>query len=165
MIAIYPGTFDPITNGHSDIVARALRLFDKVIVAVAANATKNPMFTLAERVALADEALSSLQRVEVCGFETLLASFAQAKGAQVIIRGLRAVSDFEHEFQLAGMNRQLAPGVETVFLTPTEQYAFLSSSLIREVSKHGGDVRPFVHAAVLAALRDKVARLTGRACR
>ncbi len=153
--AIYPGTFDPITNGHSDLVARAARLFDQVIVAVAANPAKTPEFSLDERVRLARSVLGEISNVEVCGFDTLLADFAQARGARVILRGLRAVSDFEHEFQLAGMNRRLAPEIETLFLTPAEQYTYISSSLVREIAKFGGDVAPFVPEAVQAALREK----------
>lgn len=150
--AIYPGTFDPITHGHSDLVQRAARLFDKVIVAVAANPTKRPAFDLDERIRLAQLVLSGLPNVEVCGFDTLLVDYAKARDAQVILRGLRAVSDFEHEFQLAGMNRRLAPTVETLFLTPAEQYAYISSSLVREIAALGGDVSAFVHESVRAAL-------------
>ncbi len=153
---VYPGTFDPITNGHIDLVDRATRLFDKVIVAVAANPTKKPTFNLQERVSLARQVLSELPNVEVTGFDTLLVEFVEQVGAQVILRGLRAVSDFEYEFQLAGMNRRLAPKVETMFLTPAEQYAFISSTLVREVAMLGGDVSPFVHEVVIAALRDKI---------
>jgi len=150
--AIYPGTFDPITHGHSDLVQRAARLFDKVIVAVAANPTKRPAFDLDERIRLAQRVLSGLPNIEVCGFDTLLVDYAKARDAQVILRGLRAVSDFEHEFQLAGMNRRLAPTVETLFLTPAEQYAYISSSLVREIAALGGDVSGFVHESVRAAL-------------
>lgn len=155
-IAAYPGTFDPITNGHSDIVERAARLFDRVIVAVAANADKTPVFPLDERVALAKTALADIDAVEVCSFDCLLVDFMQQHSAQVILRGLRAVSDFEYEFQLASMNRQLAPGIETMFLTPAEQYAFVSSSLVREIASHGGDVSAFVHTEVMAALRERL---------
>ncbi len=153
--AIYPGTFDPITNGHSDLVARAARLFDQVIVAVAANPAKTPAFSLDERVRLARSVLGGINNVEVCWFDTLLADFAQARGARVILRGLRAVSDFEHEFQLAGMNRRLAPEIETLFLTPAEQYTYISSSLVREIARFGGDVSAFVPEIVQAALRAK----------
>ncbi len=153
--AIYPGTFDPITNGHSDLVTRAARLFDQVIVAVAANPAKTPEFSLDERVRLARSVLGGISNVEVCGFDTLLADFAQARGARVILRGLRAVSDFEHEFQLAGMNRRLAPEIETLFLTPAEQYTYISSSLVREIAKFGGDVSAFVPEIVQAALLAK----------
>ncbi len=153
--AIYPGTFDPITNGHSDLVARAARLFDQVIVAVAANPAKTPAFSLDERVRLARSVLGGINNVEVCWFDTLLADFAQARGARVILRGLRAVSDFEHEFQLAGMNRRLAPEIETLFLTPAEQYTYISSSLVREIAGFGGDVSAFVPEIVQAALLAK----------
>ncbi len=153
--AIYPGTFDPITNGHSDLVARAARLFDRVIVAVAANPAKTPAFSLDERVRLARSVLGGINNVEVCWFDTLLADFAQARGARVILRGLRAVSDFEHEFQLAGMNRRLAPEIETLFLTPAEQYTYISSSLVREIARFGGDVSAFVPEIVQVALLAK----------
>jgi len=156
--AIYPGTFDPITNGHVDLVQRACRLFDHVIVAIAAGSTsaKAPVFTLEERVVLAQEVLTGCDNIEVCGFDTLLVDFMQEKGARVIIRGLRAVSDFEYEFQLASMNRKLAPEVETVFLTPAEQFSFISSSLVREIASLGGDVSPFVHAKVTTALNNRI---------
>ncbi|GAB4345698.1 MAG: pantetheine-phosphate adenylyltransferase [Gammaproteobacteria bacterium] len=153
---VYPGTFDPITNGHIDLVDRATRLFDRVVVAVAANPTKKPTFNLEERVDLARRVLAGMPNVEVTGFDCLLVEFVEQVGAQVILRGLRAVSDFEYEFQLAGMNRRLAPDVETMFLTPAEQYAFISSTLVREVAMLGGDVSPFVHELVIAALRDKI---------
>ncbi len=155
-VAIYPGTFDPITNGHADLVNRAVRLFDRVILAVAASGSKRPTFTLEERVELARRALAGVEGVEVVGFDSLLASFVDTVGANVILRGLRAVSDFEYEFQLASMNRRLAPHVETVFLTPAEQYAFISSTLVREIAVHGGDVSPFVHSSVVAALKDRL---------
>ncbi len=151
-IAIYPGTFDPITNGHADLVQRALRRFDRVIIAIAGSTEKSTCFTLDERVSLARTALEHLDHVEVVGFDGLLVKFAQEQGAGVILRGLRAVSDFEYEFQLASMNRKLAPDVETMFLTPDEGYSFISSSLVREIAALGGDVRPFVHPAVQAAL-------------
>jgi pantetheine-phosphate adenylyltransferase len=154
--AVYPGTFDPITNGHSDIIARASRLFSKVVVAVAANPGKQPVFELNERVKLAREALSDLPNVEVREFDTLLVDFARESGAAVILRGLRAVSDFEYEFQLAGMNRRLAPDVETMFLTPAEKFSYISSSLVREIAALGGDVTEFVNPAVAAALAEKV---------
>ena len=153
--AIYPGTFDPITNGHIDLVIRASKLFEQVIVAVAINPTKKPAFTLTERVDLAMLTLQYLPNVEVCGFEGLLVDAAREKGAQVIIRGLRAVSDFEHEFQLAGMNRHMEPNVETMFLTPAEQFSYISSSLVREVSTLGGDVSAFVAPCVAEALNNK----------
>lgn len=154
--AVYPGTFDPVTNGHSDIVERAARLFDRVIVAIAANAEKTPVFSIKERVELAQTALAHVQVVEVCSFDCLLVDFMRQRSAQVILRGLRAVSDFEYEFQLASMNRQLAPDIETMFLTPAEQYAFVSSSLVREIASHGGDISPFVHTKVMAALRERL---------
>lgn len=153
--AIYPGTFDPITNGHIDLVIRASKLFEQVIVAVAINPTKKPAFTLTERVDLAKQTLQHLPNVDVCGFEGLLVDAAREKGAQVIIRGLRAVSDFEHEFQLAGMNRHMEPNVETMFLTPAEQFSYISSSLVREVSLLGGDVSAFVSPCVALALKNK----------
>ncbi|WP_297527446.1 pantetheine-phosphate adenylyltransferase [Thiohalobacter sp.] len=154
--AVYPGTFDPITNGHSDLVERAARLFDRVILAIAASPAKTPAFDLDTRVALAREVLADLPNVRVLPFEGLLVDFVRAQGAGVILRGLRAVSDFEYEFQLASMNRQLAPGIETLFLTPAEQYAFVSSSLVREIAALGGDVSPFVHSAVVAALKARL---------
>ncbi len=153
--AIYPGTFDPITHGHSDLIQRAARLFDHVIVAIAANPAKKPFFSLDKRVALARVVLKDLKNIEVCGFDTLLADYASERGAQVILRGLRAVSDFEREFQLAGMNRRLAPKIETLFLTPAEQYAYISSSLVREIAALGGDVSAFVHEEVKMALVTK----------
>lgn len=156
VIAIYPGTFDPITNGHSDLIQRAGRLFDKVIVAIAANPNKAPLFNLDERVDMACQVLANQDNVEVCGFNSLLADFARERGATVILRGLRAVSDFEYEFQLAGMNRRLAPDVETIFLTPAEKYTFISSSLVKEVASLGGDVADFVDTKVKAALQNRM---------
>lgn len=153
--AIYPGTFDPLTNGHADLVHRAAACFDRVIVAVAGSTAKGTRFTLDERVELAREATQAAGNVEVRSFDGLLAEFAREQGAQVILRGLRAVSDFEYEFQLASMNRRLAPDIETMFLTPDEGYTFISSSLVREIAALGGDVSGFVHPAVEAALRDK----------
>lgn len=155
-IAIYPGTFDPITNGHTDLVHRARRIFNRVIVAVAANPGKGPVFTLEERVGLAREALADLENVEVCAFDTLLVDFVRSRKARVILRGLRAVSDFEHEIQLASINRRLAPEVETLFLTPAEQYTYISSGLVREIASLGGDVSGFVHPKVEYALRNKM---------
>ncbi|MGH8117109.1 MAG: pantetheine-phosphate adenylyltransferase [Rhodanobacteraceae bacterium] len=152
-IAVYPGTFDPITNGHGDLVVRAAPLFDRLIVAVAGSSGKTPRFALSERVELARAALADLPNVEVRGFDTLLATFVMECGAGVILRGLRAVSDFEYEFQLASMNRHLIPQAETLFLTPAEEWSFISSSLVREVASLGGDVSDFVHPAVQAALR------------
>ncbi len=154
--AVYPGTFDPITHGHSDLVERAARLFDRVILAVAENPAKAPAFSLEERLAFAREALAAHANVEVCSFDGLLVDFVRSRNARVILRGLRAVSDFEYEFQLASMNRQLAPEIETLFLTPAEQYAYVSSSLVREIAALGGDVTPFVHPRVAAALRGRI---------
>ncbi len=153
--AIYPGTFDPITNGHIDIVARASRLYDKVIIAIAESKNKQPLFTLEERVSLAQQVLSELNNVEVVGFNNLLIEFAQQHNAQVILRGLRAVSDFEFEFQMAGMNRRLSPELETVFLTPAEQYEFISSTIIREIARLHGDVSSFVPGLVKQQLIEK----------
>lgn len=157
VFAIYPGTFDPITNGHADLVERGARMFDRLIVSVAANPNKQPLFSLAERVALAREALAHVPKVEIRGFDILLVNYAKSIGAHVILRGLRAVSDFEFEFQLASMNRRLDPQVESIFLTPAEQYSFISSSLVREVAKLGGNIAPFVHSRVAAALAAKFA--------
>ncbi len=154
-IAVYPGTFDPITNGHADLVARASPLFDRVVVAVAMSAGKAPCFGYQRRIELAQKALADLGNVEVMGFDTLLAHFVRRIGADVILRGLRAVSDFEYEFQLASMNRHLIPEAETLFLTPAEQYSFISSSLVREISRLGGDVAGFVHPVVQEALREQ----------
>ena len=154
--AIYPGTFDPITNGHADLVGRALRHFERVIIAVAGSTGKTTCFTLDERVSLARTALAHLDNLEVMSFDGLLVKFAQDQGAGVILRGLRAVSDFEYEFQLASMNRKLAPDVETMFLTPDEGYSFLSSSLVREIAGLGGDVRSFVHPEVQKALQERL---------
>ena len=151
-VALYPGTFDPITNGHIDLVARAATLFGRVIVGVAESPGKGPALPLDERVSLARIALSAYTNVEVAGFHSLLAHFVQEVGAGVLVRGLRAVSDFEYEFQLASMNRHLIPDVETLFLTPAEQHSFISSSLVREVARLGGDVSGFVHPAVAQAL-------------
>ena len=156
VIAVYPGTFDPITNGHIDLVHRATRMFDRVVLGVAVSPGKSPLFTVKERVKLAQRVLEDLPNVEVLGFDSLLVDFARKVGGRVLMRGLRAVSDFDYEFQLAGMNRRLAPEIETTFLTPAEQYAFISSSLVREVCKLGGDVSAFVHPAVGQALIDKV---------
>ena len=153
---VYPGTFDPITNGHVDLVERASRLFDQVIVAVAVNADKQTAFSVETRVSLAREVLAHINNVEVTSFGNLLVDFMKEQGAGVILRGLRAVSDFEYEFQLAGMNRHLAPDIETLFLTPAEQYAYISSSLVREIALLGGDVTPFVHKKVVAALRGRM---------
>lgn len=153
---LYPGTFDPITRGHADLVERASRLFDHVIVAVAASPKKNPLFPLEQRVELAREVTRHLPNVEVEGFSNLLAHFVMQKQATVLVRGLRAVSDFEYEFQLANMNRQLAPGVESLFLTPAEKYSYISSTMVREIAALGGDVSNFVHPAVVEALRERL---------
>ena len=150
--AVYPGTFDPITNGHSDLVSRASRLFDRVIVAIAANPVKKPLFELEERVEMAKLVLADVGNVEVCGFSDLLVNFARQCDAEVILRGLRAVSDFEFEMQLASMNRRLDNTIETVFMTPAEETSFISASLVREIALHGGDVSQFVHRAVVEAL-------------
>ena len=154
-IAVYPGTFDPITNGHVDLVSRAAPLFERIIVGIAESPNKSPAFSMQERVALARIALTGHANVEVLGFATLLAHFVREIGAGVLLRGLRAVSDFEYEFQLASMNRHLIPEVETLFLTPSEQYSFISSSLVREIGRLGGDVTGFVHPAVQAAMQSK----------
>ncbi len=152
VVAVYPGTFDPITNGHSDLVQRAAGLFDRVIVGIAANPSKTPLFGLAQRVAMAEQVLSGFDNVEVCGFSDLLVHFVKAKNAKVILRGLRAVSDFEYEMQLASMNRHLDHSLETVFMTPSEETSFISASLVKEIALHGGDVSPFVHKNIVEAL-------------
>ena len=156
--AMYPGTFDPITLGHEDLVRRASRLFDKVVVAIAANPGKEPMFTLDERVALAKFVLKDFNGVEVTGYEGLTVNFAKENGLRVIVRGLRAISDFEYEFQLANMNRHLTDEVETAFLTPTETYTYISSSLVREIAALGGDVSEFVSPAIKKALLERCGR-------
>lgn len=157
--AMYPGTFDPITLGHEDLVRRASGLYERVVVAVAANTgTKAPMFTFGERVELAKGALSDLENIEVTGYEGLTVDFARENGLAVIMRGLRAVSDFEYEFQLANMNRHLTSEVETVFLTPSDKYTFISSTLVREVASLGGDVTEFVSPIVKAALLERCGR-------
>ncbi|MAR91745.1 MAG: pantetheine-phosphate adenylyltransferase [Pseudomonadota bacterium] len=152
---VYPGTFDPITNGHLDLVERASRLFDEVVVAIAASEKKKPLFDLDQRIDLARQVLGHLPNVEVKGFRKLLVHFCQEEQANVLLRGLRAVSDFEYEFQLANMNRALNKDIETAFLTPSEHLSFISSSLVREISSLGGDVSPFVPAQVLTALQAK----------
>lgn len=153
--AMYPGTFDPITNGHLDLVRRAARLFDRVVVAVAASPNKTPMFTLEERIGMAREALADVPNIQVDGYAGLTVDYAREHGLRVIVRGLRAVSDFEYEFQLASMNRHLRADVETLFLTPAEEYTFVSSTFVREVGILGGDIAPFVPAPVAAALARK----------
>lgn len=157
-IAVYPGTFDPLTNGHVDIVSRASRLFDQVIVAVADNVNKNSFFTATERVHLAQAVLKDFTNVEVRGFKCLLTHLTTELGTHVVIRGLRAISDFEYEFQLAMMNRHISPDFETIFLTPSEQYLFTSSSLVREIARYQGDVSQFVHPIVAEALHKKMNR-------
>jgi len=156
--AMYPGTFDPITLGHEDLVRRAGRLFDKVVVAIAANPSKEPMFTLDERVDLARTAMADFKNVEVTGYDGLTVDFAREHNLQVIVRGLRAISDFEYEFQLANMNRHLTDEVETAFLTPTETYTYISSSLVREICTLGGDISEFVSPGVKTALMERVGR-------
>lgn len=156
-IAIYPGTFDPLTNGHTDLVARAVRLFGLLVVAVADSTYKSPLFSLDERIELASRSISDrgLDNVEVVGFDELLADFMRRRNAGVILRGLRAVSDFEYEFQLASMNRHLVSEVETVFLTPSEEYSFISATLVKEIARLGGDVSEFVDDRVADALKKK----------
>ena len=157
-IAVYPGTFDPITNGHADIVARATRIFDQVIVAIAGSTSKSTAFSTDERVALAETVLSQYKNVKISQFDGLMVEFAEANKACAVLRGLRAVSDFEFEFQLAGMNRRLNEDIDTVFLTPSEQFLFISSSLIREISALGGDVSEFVHPSVNEALAARLGK-------
>ncbi|WP_263768250.1 pantetheine-phosphate adenylyltransferase [Propionivibrio soli] len=156
-LAIYAGTFDPMTRGHEDLVRRAVNLFDRVIVAVAASLAKRPFFPLEDRVEMAKEVLRPYPTAEVCSFEGLLMDFLHEKGAKVILRGLRAASDFEYEFQMAGMNRNLYPEVETLFLTPSEQYMFISATMVREIAILGGDVSKFVQPEVGERLRKQVA--------
>ncbi len=154
--AIYPGTFDPITNGHTDLVVRATKLFDEIVVAVAHNPDKTPMFGLNQRVDMAQQVLGDLDNVSVVGFSGLLIDFVAARDSNIVMRGLRAVSDFEFEFQLASMNRRLNPDIETVFLTPGEKNTFLSASLVREIAKLNGNVSEFVHPLVFAALQQQI---------
>ena len=156
VIALYPGTFDPLTSGHNDLVRRAVHVFDQVIVAVAANPAKRPLFSLTERVDLATQVLADIPRASVVGFDNLLIQCVRQHNARVILRGLRAVSDFEFEFQLAGMNRRLDPEIETVFMTPSERETFVSASLVKEIATLGGDVTEFVHPLVKAALMAKI---------
>ena len=160
--AIYPGSFDPITLGHADLVRRAARLFDRLIVAVADSGAKRPFFTRDERVDMASEVLKDLKNVEVVGFSGLLMEFVQQHKARVVVRGLRAISDFEYEFQLAGMNRGLYPDVETLFLTPGEEYMFVSATIVREISVLGGDVSKFVPPVVARRLKAKIKQLGGK---
>ena len=159
--AIYPGTFDPVTRGHEDIVRRAAGLFDQVIVGVADSRGKRPFFTLDERVALAREVLAPYRNVVVQGFNKLLRDFALENNARIILRGLRAASDFEYEFQMAGMNRSLIPDVETVFMTPENQFMFISATMVREIATLGGDVGLFVQPVVKERMAAKVKQLTG----
>lgn len=155
--AIYPGTFDPMTNGHLDLITRAASMFDHVILAIAASPSKKPMFTLEERVTLATQVTAHLPNVEVLGFSELMAHFAQHQNAHILVRGLRAVSDFEYEMQLANMNRHLMPTLESVFLMPSKEWSFISSSLVKEVARHGGDIAPFVPEQIAQALGEKLA--------
>lgn len=154
--AVYPGTFDPVTRGHEDLVRRASRIFDSVIVAVADSAAKKPFFDIEERVDMARSVLSDYGNVSVVSFSGLLMDFVRERNAKVILRGLRAVSDFEYEFQMAGMNRNLYPEVETLFLTPSEQYMFISATIVREIAGLGGDVSPFVHPLIASRLAAKI---------
>jgi len=154
--AVYPGTFDPLTRGHEDLVRRAATLFDTVVLAIAASTAKRTFFTLEERIAIAKEVLADMKNVEIVGFSGLLTDFVRKQRARVVLRGLRAVSDFEYEFQLAGMNRNLYPEMETIFLTPSEQHMFISATLVREIATLGGDVSKFVHPAVERRLKAKV---------
>ena len=154
--AVYPGTFDPLTRGHEDLVRRASRLFDSLVVGIADSRAKRTFFTLEERIEMARDVLGDVKNVSVVGFAGLLTEFVRAQNARVVLRGLRAVSDFEYEFQLAGMNRVLNPDFETVFLTPGEQHMFISATLVREIATLGGDVSKFVHPAVRAKLAAKV---------
>ena len=157
-LAVYPGTFDPITNGHEDLIQRASRLFDQVVVGVAHSQAKRPFFSLDERVALARDVLAPYANVKVLGFAGLLSEFVREQKASVILRGLRAVSDFEYEFQLAGMNRRLAPGVETLVLTPSDKYLFLSATIVREIAVLGGDITAFVHPLTVERMRAKTGK-------
>ena len=157
LTVVYPGTFDPFTRGHEDLVRRAARLFDRVVVGVAKGEAKHPMFTLDERVAMVREVCADVRNATVVGFDTLLMRFVEAQGARAVLRGLRAVSDFEYEFQMAGMNRRLWPAVETLFLTPSEQHMFISATIVREVARFGGDIASFVHPAVAVRLRARAA--------
>lgn len=160
-VALYPGTFDPITNGHLDIIERASKLVDKLVIGVAINEDKRPLFSLDERLEMVRTEVGSAvgaTSIEVRAFDTLLVKFAAAVGASLIVRGLRAVSDFEYEFQMAGMNRKLYPDVETLFLTPAEQYMFISATMVREIASLGGDVSPFVNPSVIPRMKSRLAR-------
>ena len=156
--AVYPGTFDPITNGHEDLIQRAARLFNEVVVGVAHSQAKRPFFSMDERVDIASAVLAGYKNVSVMGFSGLLSEFVREQSATVILRGLRAVSDFEYEFQLAGMNRRLAPGVETLFLTPSDKYLFLSATIVREIAVLGGDIAAFVHPITAERMQAKIGR-------
>jgi pantetheine-phosphate adenylyltransferase len=158
-IGIYPGTFDPITHGHTDIITRSLRVFDKVVVAVAPNPSKHPLFNLAERLDMVRLVMKDLGQVEVTAFEGLLVDYVERSGAHGIIRGLRAISDFEHEFQMALINRKLAKQVETVFLMPSEEYSYLSSTIIKDVANHGGALTAFLHPEVARRLQERIRSL------
>lgn len=153
--AIYPGTFDPITNGHKDLVRRAAGIFDEVVVAIAANPGKTPMFTHAERISLTERVLAGIPNVRITGYDGLTADFMREQGIHIVVRGLRAVSDFEYEFQMAGMNRKLYPEVETVFLTPADEYMFISATMVREIARLGGDIDKFVQPQVTRRLQHK----------
>ncbi|MDT8429332.1 MAG: pantetheine-phosphate adenylyltransferase [Pseudomonadales bacterium] len=153
-IAVYPGTFNPITNGHTDLVERAAGLFDHIVVAVGSNRQKSTSLSVARRVELAGQVLQHLPNVEVCAFDSLLTEFVKQRGANIILRGLRTVADFEYEFQLVGMNRVLEPDIETVFLAPAEHLSYISSTLVREIASYGGDISKFVHPAVAAAIKN-----------
>lgn len=159
VIAVYPGTFDPLTRGHEDLVRRASGLFDKLVVGVADSKNKSPFFSLEERLTIAEEVLGHYPNVEVRGFSGLLKEFVRENGARVIVRGLRAVSDFEYEFQMAGMNRYLLPDVETMFLTPSDQYQFISGTIVREIAQFHGDVSTFVFPSVERWLKEKIEKL------
>jgi pantetheine-phosphate adenylyltransferase len=154
---VYPGTFDPLTRGHEDLVRRASAIFDEVVLAVAANASKNPFFSLEERLAMAETALADIPAARVVSFSGLLVDFLRVQKTGLVLRGLRAVSDFEYEFQLAGMNRALSPGIETVFLTPSERYMFISASMVREIARLGGDVTQFVSPLIAERFTAKLA--------
>lgn len=155
---IYPGTFDPITNGHVDLTERAARMFDRVVVAIAYSEKKTPLFSLEQRIALCEQSLSHLDNIEVVGFSNLLINFAKSQGSSCVLRGLRAVADFEYEFQLANMNRAMYPEFESVFLTPSEHLSYISSTLVREIAALDGDITPFVPAPVADALSLKFAK-------
>lgn len=157
--AVYPGTFDPITHGHTDLIHRAARMFDHVIVAIAHNPEKSPLFSVQERIDLANHVLVGIEGIDIIAFSGLLIDFARDSNAGVVLRGLRAVSDFEYEFQLASMNRKLDSEIETVFLTPSESYTFVSASLVKEIARYGGDVSEFVHPKVYSALLNKYSQV------